>query len=199
MRIKVFNTGFGLKEGDPDPHWQIVARSDDPRFKPRPAVVTHINYSWPESRPNAPAESQWLSVDRELTPVPNWVTYTFRTTFEVPGLLPGSAVLRGRFIADNHVKAVRLNGVAMSVDEHGYSELVWFAGFSGKKGFVEGTNTLEIDVDNGDPNGGDAGASVSAMMLRVELDGDYLCIGGPGVGKTSGGPAPTTTATQKGE
>ena len=38
--IKLFNTGVGLKEGDPDPHWQLVARSDDPHFKPRPAVVT---------------------------------------------------------------------------------------------------------------------------------------------------------------
>ena len=39
-RSKLFNTGVGLKEGDPDPHWQLVARSDDPHFKPWPAVVT---------------------------------------------------------------------------------------------------------------------------------------------------------------
>ncbi len=35
--ITLFNTGVGLKPGDPDPHWQIVSRSDDPTFKPRPA------------------------------------------------------------------------------------------------------------------------------------------------------------------
>ena len=42
VRIKMFNTGVNLKVGDPDPHWQLVARSDDPKFKPRPAMVTSI-------------------------------------------------------------------------------------------------------------------------------------------------------------
>ena len=36
--IVLFNTGVGLKEGEPDPHWQVVARSDDPKFKPQPAL-----------------------------------------------------------------------------------------------------------------------------------------------------------------
>jgi len=37
--IPVFGTGIGVKTGDNDPHWQIVAMSNDPGFQPRPATV----------------------------------------------------------------------------------------------------------------------------------------------------------------
>ena len=37
--IVLFSTGVGLTEGDADPHWQLISRSDDPTFKPRPARV----------------------------------------------------------------------------------------------------------------------------------------------------------------
>ena len=42
VAIQAFNTGAGLDEGQPDPHWQLVARSDDPSFKPQPALVTAV-------------------------------------------------------------------------------------------------------------------------------------------------------------
>ena len=45
----------------------------------------------------------------------NDVTYTFRTTFELVGVPPSAAVLQGRFIADNCVTAIRLNGKATTV------------------------------------------------------------------------------------
>ncbi len=93
MPINAFNTGVGLKEGDPDPHWQLVARSDDPHFKPRPAVVTRTVTAdgralW--SR-NEPTQSQWISTADGLPELPDHVIYTFRTTFELPGLMPDSA------------------------------------------------------------------------------------------------------------
>ena len=54
VRIKMFNTGMNLKEGDRDPHWQLVARSDDPKFKPRPAVVTETADHPPGVQPARP-------------------------------------------------------------------------------------------------------------------------------------------------
>ncbi len=176
--IKLFNTGVGLKEGDPDPHWQLVARGDDPNFQPRPAVVTAAHAYW---LTNYPTRSQWLSTADGPPEVPN-VTYTFRTTFELANALPETAVLRGRFIADNHVQAIRLNGRQLPVPEHGWGRLGGgifsdgdafnlFIEFSAQKGFVEGGNTLEIDVHNGIPpeTGGN-----DAMGLRVELSGHVL-------------------------
>ena len=65
-------------------------------------------------------------------------------------MLPETAVLRGRFIADNHVDAIRLNGQELPVPEHasGVTPFDWFTAFSAGKGFVEGANVLEIDVLN---------------------------------------------------
>ena len=85
--LKLFNTGVGLKEGDLDPHWQVVARSDDPNFKPQPAVVTAVG---PGHLANDPGEAQWISLSNGPPQLPNGVTCTFRTTFEIKeGMLPG--------------------------------------------------------------------------------------------------------------
>ena len=60
--------------------------------------------------PNIPDHSQWISIGNGPPNIPNNVTYTFRTTFQLVGVLPQTAVLQGSFIADNRVKAIRLNG-----------------------------------------------------------------------------------------
>ncbi len=175
--MKLYNTGAGLKEGAPDPHWQIVARTDDPNFEPRPAVVTGVNLPPspypPTWLPNDPARSQWISTGNGPPDSPNDVTYTFRTTFDLAGLASGTAaVLRGQFIADNHVNAVRLNGQSVPVPEHGYTApFEWFEGFTADRGFVAGTNTLEVDVLNGEPG---ISNPPNPMLLRVELEGFFV-------------------------
>ncbi len=168
VAITLFNTGAGLTDGDEDPHWQLVARSDDPKFKPRPAVVTSvIAPNWLENG----YQSNWISTANGLPNLPNGVSYTFRTTFELADILPGTAVVRGQFIADNHVGAIRLNGEAVSVPEHGVdAPFEVFRSFTIGKGFVEGTNVLEIEVENGAPAPSDL-AGPGPMALRVELTG----------------------------
>jgi len=174
-RIELFNTGIDLREGDEDPHWQLVARSDDPHFTPRPAVVTCTITSdgtmmWLQ---NIPARSQWISTANELPELPDRVTYTFRTTFELPNLVSDSAYLQGRIIADDYVTAIRLNGKPIPVPENrnpnGFFD---FHEFKADKGFVKGMNTLEIDVRNEGETGSTRPASY--MLLRVELKGYFL-------------------------
>ena len=97
----------------------------------------------------------------------------------------------GRFLADNHVDAVRLNGQPASVPKHGYGydePFLRFHPLTIDKGFVEGTNVLEVDVFNGDqkskqfyPN------RVTPMALRVELQG--FALRGEGAGATAAGAA----------
>ena len=77
----------------------------------------------------------------------------------------------GPFAVDNHVAAIRLNGHSVTVPPHGHEEFGFFHPFSCDRGFVEGTNVLEIDVENGDP---DDRAPASLMGLLVELDGSAL-------------------------
>ncbi|MGA7702214.1 MAG: hypothetical protein WCB27_21680 [Thermoguttaceae bacterium] len=168
VRIKAFNTGVNLKEGKPDPHWQLVARSDDPKFKPRPAVV--VNTSNTPYLFNQADRSQWISAVSDLSPLPNGVFYTFRTTFDLKGMRASTAVLHGRFVVDNHVRAIRLSGREIPVPKHDYEEFGFFHGFSSDRGFVEGINVLEVDVENGKPGLDVSRTPSSPMGLLVELD-----------------------------
>ncbi len=178
VAIKLFNTGVGLQEGDADPHWQLVARSDDPHFKPRPAVVTWVR---PEFLPNFPRRSQWISAVADMSDLPNGVTYTFRTTFELAaGALPGTAVLRCWSIADNRISAIRLNGKAVPPPEYRNDDffdrykVFWISG-----GFAEGANVLEIDVYNGSPLDPPENKNAGPMALLFELEGSVLSCGRP--------------------
>jgi hypothetical protein len=172
MPIKLFNTGVNLKAGKPDSHWQLVARSDDPKFKPRPALVeTPID---PAYLINDPERSQWISAVGTHSPLPNGVLFTFRTTFDLAGMRPSTAVLHGRFIADNHVRAIRLNGREVHVLQHGYTEFGFYHVFSSSRGFVEGVNVLEVEVENGTPELRASSKSSSPMCLLVELEGSAI-------------------------
>lgn len=165
--IRLFNTGIGLHEGDHDPHWQVVARSDDSHFRPQAAVVVPVSAEY--FSPNDRARSQWISLIRGY--LPDDVTYTLRTTFHLEHSLLNTAVLQGKFMADNQVAAIRLNGRKLAVPYHlASAPFRTFYRFIATDGFVAGTNTLEIDVFNG---GAPPAISDrrSPMSCRVELEG----------------------------
>jgi hypothetical protein len=173
--IKLFNTGAGLKMGDPDPHWQVVSRSDDPNFKPRPGIVVK---PVPPNGADHPPRSQWISPTRDGV-LPDDVVYVIRTTFDLTGLLPSQAALRGRFIADDRVTAVRLNGRKLKVPfQHEGEPFSHWSSFSANAGFVKGTNVLEIDVLNSSPYMSPseryASKSRSPTYCIVELEGEAV-------------------------
>ncbi len=159
--IKFFNTGAGLHVGQDDPHWQAVALSNALQFKPHPAQVISLD-AWLE---NDPRKSQWITFKGEN---PNNAEYTFRTTFDLTGMYPRTAYVDAWFLADNRVSAVRINGKNVKVYPHGWNNFTMFSRFQITSGFVEGINTLEIDVHNGEPEEGDG---PGLMGLRVELSG----------------------------
>ena len=168
--IKLFNTGQAIREGDPDPHWQLAAATTYPHFEPRPAVVTRVEPRFYLA--NDPARSQWISMLNGLPHLRNDVTYTFRTTFELVGMPPSTAVLQGRFIADNRVTAIRLNGKATTVPEQTTdAPFDKFYSLTINEGFVDGTNVLEIDVYNGSAREQSLKKEFGPMLLRVELNG----------------------------
>ncbi len=170
VRIKLFNTGVNAAVGSPDQHWQVVARTDERGFQPRPAVVTEAGGSmW---LVNQVDRSQWISLTGGESMAPNSVTYTFRTTFELAGVRPATAVVHGWFAVDNHLRAIRLNGRPVPVPKHGQEEFGFFHPFSIDRGFVEGVNVIEFDVDNGVDH--QAARLTSPMGLLVELEGSVL-------------------------
>jgi len=175
--IELFNTGVGLKEGDIDPHWQIVARSDDPNFKPGPAIVVRLGHRLPYV-PNDPSHPQWISNVGDLflpeAALPGNVTYTFRTTFDMDGMRPNTARMRIRFCADNFVSAIRINGCKAPLlprQEKGPPFMAGTYSVAVASGFVEGANVLEIDVENYDDEYPDALNWASTIALQVELEG----------------------------
>ncbi len=185
--------GHWFGGGRTDPHWQLVARSDDPHFRPQPAVVTSLI---PANRarasvwaPNDPAVSQWISTANHAPELPNGVTYTFRTTVELPGLMSGRAALHGWYVVDNVVKAIRLNGKSLPVQEWDFNPQLYHS-FAADTGFVEGTNTLEFDVYNGSSIPGDDVGTSGPMLLRVELEGTFAGTAEP---QTNSGAAASET------
>jgi hypothetical protein len=171
VAIAVFNTGIGLMEGEPDQHWQVVARSDDPTFKPRPAMVRGPSF---DALQNDPAGSQWISLVAGEIKFPEDVIYTFRTSFNLKGMQPSTATLRGKFMADDKIAAIRLNGRNIPAPvQYAGSPFIYWTQFRIAAGFVEGINVLEFDVLNADPYKSpmDHHPTSSHMRCRVELEG----------------------------
>ncbi|MFZ1933670.1 MAG: hypothetical protein WCB27_10290 [Thermoguttaceae bacterium] len=186
--IALFNTGVGLKEGDADPHWQLISRSDDATFKPRPARVRVAGNAALE---NDPARSQWISLVGGDVGLPEDVTYVFRTTFDLSGMLPSTAVLRGKCIADDRVTAIRLNGRRLTVPLQPDGEpFIYWTEFHAKSGFVKGINVLEVDVLNAGPftPPSQRRHMKSRMSCRVELEGEVCRDPGSGGGEPFGKP-----------
>jgi hypothetical protein len=187
--MTLFNTGVGLKEGDADPRWQIISRSDDPKFKPRPSRVRVAGNAALE---NDPARSQWISLVGQDVDLPEDVTYVFRTTFDLSGMLPSTAVLRGKCIADDRVTAIRLNGRRLTLPLQPDGEpFIYWTEFRATTGFVKGINVLEVDVLNAGPftPPSQRRLSKSRMSCRVELEGEVCRDPGLG-GDDSSGKAP---------
>ena len=165
--IRVFNTGKGLKEGEPDLHWEIIRASNDPKFKPRQAVVASV----PEGcwGPNEPLRSQWISTEGKH-PLAMGGMYTFRTTFDLTGKSPKTAVLRGWFLVDDCMQSMRINGREVSLKETGCGPVPYslYRRFTIDQGFVEGVNILEIEVNNSEA---DDKTKPNPMGLRIELSG----------------------------
>ncbi len=190
--IAVFNTGIGLKEGAPDPHWQIVARSDDPHFKARLAVVTSRGTGWERVvwLENEPRRSQWISLANGPPEVPDGVVYTFRTTFELADARLETAVMRGWFVADDHVIAIRINGKPVQAPPWQDGDFLdRYKTFWIREGFVEGANVLEFDVLNGQQLGRGGGAS--PMGFLAELEGTCVTGGRARPEPASGGGPPS--------
>ncbi|NLF06569.1 MAG: hypothetical protein GX594_01120 [Pirellulaceae bacterium] len=171
-RVCLHNTGIGLRIGDSDPHWQIIAVGGDPDFKPRQAVASatppYDRWLW-----NHPRRVQWISLSTTENGPTDLAagTYTYRTTFQLRGVDLAAFKIKGAFLADNHVDAIRINGRSLRVPEHGYDipidEPVEFVI---SEGFAEGENVLEFDVLNG--NGSNPNPeSPSPTGLRVEFMG----------------------------
>jgi len=167
VRIRLFDTGEGMQINAKDPHWQVVAKSNNPGYQPRAAIVASPLSGWLDS---AGGKSRWIEAFMEPgDDFYNDVTYTYRTTFELADALPNTAVIQGWYAASRHLCAVRLNDQEIPLPAVKEPECDLFHKLLIDRGFVDGTNVLEWDVLN--VGSLDSDRQHSIIGLCVELQG----------------------------
>ena len=166
-----YNTGVDdnnqqLSGGSHDPHYQMRqvsagAYTGNPNWTNAVAMDTSITWgSWIK-----PADARWIYVADASNLGQDWGTYEFKTTFNLTGYDPSSAVLAGQWALDQY-GTIYLNGnpVASLPDGNWDNNLT---SFSMTSGFLPGTNILTFTVRF--PDGGDgmivSGASLTASPL----------------------------------
>jgi hypothetical protein len=109
------------------------------------------------------AVSRWIKPNNEAGPVCNLCSdpegdYVYETTFDLQGFIASTAVLTGRWSADNRGE-IFVNGSPSGMISPGGEN---WSSFTITRGFVDGLNLLEFRVQN-DPGQG------SPTGLRVEI------------------------------
>jgi hypothetical protein len=167
--ITIFNTGVDslfalLPGGSIDPHYELFS-SPDVRFPgPAAVVATAIPESWVSNGPS----SSWITPTADSPQSFGYApgTYIYRTTFDLTGFNPASAVLTGTLSGDDDA-TVTLNGTSLGLMSPvgGWTS---FSPFTISSGFIAGVNTLSFRLMNvGGPTG-----------LRVEISGTADVTGG---------------------
>ena len=143
----LFNTGADASNlaltggnGVVDMHYQILS-STSPGYAGNQAV-TYFNAAYAANDAN----SRWISLSANGNPGSN--TTVYRTTFDLTGFDPLTALITGNWGTDN-AGSILLNGVDSGLSSTGFGSLL---GFSLNSGFVAGVNTLDFEVrDFGQP------------------------------------------------
>ncbi len=147
--ITVFGTGLTTggaalaADGSTDTHYSLISSPDPAYPGPAAKVVTAASAPippWVAQGPN----SKWIGPRTDPNNLNQPGAYTYRTTFDLTGLNPATAVLSGQVASDDEV-LIKLNGATVVSTITGYSTLT---AFTISSGFVSGVNTLDFVVTN---------------------------------------------------
>ncbi|MEM6257583.1 MAG: hypothetical protein AAGI37_04645 [Planctomycetota bacterium] len=146
-------SGKGIRLREVDPQWQVVAIDGQPVDRPIEMVVSSFE-SHTKNFPNDPSQSQWVAYLPSKEVADRKISYVVRTTLELPdGIDPASASIRMRYIPDNDLRSLRVNGAEINVpeptspasedrvDEFTERYELWIS-----SGLVEGQNTIEFEL-----------------------------------------------------
>jgi len=150
-------TGAGVPDGDPDPHYILLVNPDGENEVPatvhNSSVFPIVAGPWIANTDT----SKWIApqfdtsgsageaVDAGAGPG----TYVYRTTVDLTGFDPASAVLTGGWATDNRGAAVRVNDVDTGVvNTAQFVELSRFSVAAPAAAFKSGLNTLDFVVVN---------------------------------------------------
>lgn len=159
----VDENGDALDDLSEDPHYQLVENADGPdntTFVHDSQVFPIVDGPWLANS----ATSKWIA-PREDTAEAAGGDYVYRLTFDLTGLDPATAFLRGRWATDNEGVSLRLNGA-----DTGLTNAAQFGSLTSftleEAPFISGENTLDFVVNN---------AGIGPTALRVDgLSGGAL-------------------------
>ncbi len=114
-----------------DPHYALLAPSGPAK------TISTLPFVWVPNN----STSRW--VWQTALGTPTGVTLTFRTTFDLSGLLPTTAQISGTWITDNFGSDIFINGTSTGNTDGGFAA---FSNFTINSGFVPGINTLDFVV-----------------------------------------------------
>jgi len=137
----VDNAGSVLPDGTVDSHYTIPTSVNGPSnafavAAYRAYVPNNSTSKW--IGPTSNAGNSNISVGN----------FTYRTTFNLTGLDPNTAVLKGNFASDNNTVSVLINGNSTGITSS-FTSFTSFSPFSITSGFVNGVNTIDFVVFNG--------------------------------------------------
>jgi len=157
----VFSTGVNasgavLEDGLEDPHYQLTTNPNNPEVT---VPVVHDSTIFPI------VTGPWLAntaLSKWISPEFNTVgsaggDYVYRTSFDLTGFDPASAVILGGWATDNAGTGIRLNGQATGLENS--AQFGVLTPFTVTTGFNPGINTLEFLVNN---------SALGYTALRVE-------------------------------
>jgi hypothetical protein len=163
-------TGHGLAVGEADPNWQIVAIDGQPLDTAQQLRVTS-NGNYNSHFPNDPATSQFIAWNPPSEPpVGGFTAYTFRTQLTLPNDLdPAEARLAIRFMADNQLAAMVVNGQQVAVRENLFGgHYDHWVDLVVADHLAPGVNTIDVEVRNHLPEG-DPSARAVGLRLTWQL------------------------------
>jgi hypothetical protein len=125
--------------------------------------------------------SNWLannSTSRWMTPASNANqsfgvgSFVYSLSFDLDGFIPSTASFSGRFLVDNKLTALTLNGTPLltipSGGIGGFKTVSDWTSFSANSGFTAGLNTVQFTVLN------TSGSGANPTGLRVEFTGSAV-------------------------
>ena len=172
----VDDTGALLEDGADDPHYELLFSADGTNeiqavvhgsdifpIVAGPWVANSETSKWISPRLDS-AQAGALASDGGAGPG----TYVYRTTFDLTGFAPASAIISGQWTSDNQGLAIRVNGNPTGIIGSGN-----FGGYEAfriddvQADFVSGVNTLDFVVQNADATAGYTGLRVEGISVAA--------------------------------
>jgi hypothetical protein len=176
----LYNTGVLANHtvggaGDPDLHYTLTLTQESGSTA---YIADPIPGVWLANN----ASSQWISPSVDQTfPNPSGSSgnldgaYTYKTTFDLTGLDPSTALITGNWSTDDQGLNILINDIPTG-QTRGLNQYGFFTSFSISSGFVSGLNTLHF-LTNNEPCSGCDGDNPTG--LRVEMTGEATAVPEP--------------------